>query len=88
MGSMHDVLNAFRSPKALVGIPEKWSGVLRASPKALCWYPAHISSQVRSACMQWFFLLGLRVTIPWKASALVQPAARCTTLTRHHVACE
>ncbi|CAL5222059.1 g4358 [Coccomyxa viridis] len=45
MGSMHDVLNAFRSPKALVGIPEKWSGVLRASPKALCWYPAHISSQ-------------------------------------------
>ncbi len=47
MGSIHDIMNAFRSHKTLVDIPSVWRRVIDSCSKALCWYHACISCQVR-----------------------------------------
>ena len=46
MGSIYDIMDAFRSHKGLIDIPDAWKRSLEESPEASCWYPAHISCQV------------------------------------------
>ena len=46
IGSICDIMDAFRSHKTLVDIPSIWRRAIGSSPKALCWYPARISCQV------------------------------------------
>ena len=47
MGRTSDIMNTFKTHKALIETPSAWRVVLESFPKATCWYPAQISSQVR-----------------------------------------
>ncbi len=46
MGRISDIMDSFKTHKALIDIPAAWRIVLASFPKATCWYPAQISSQV------------------------------------------
>ncbi len=48
MGSIRDILDAFRELESLVDIPKAWKEALDNSHKPTAWYPAHVSCQVCS----------------------------------------
>ena len=47
MGSLDDIMSAFRNLEGLVEVPQAWRTSLAESPTATCWFSAHISCQVR-----------------------------------------
>ncbi len=46
MGSIYDIMDAFRTVRPLIDIPDAWRMCFAETPEASCWYPAHISCQV------------------------------------------
>ncbi len=46
MGSVDNIMDAFRSLHVLVEVPTAWRTILEEQTNATCWYPAHISCQV------------------------------------------
>lgn len=47
MGSIYDIMDAFRTVRPLIDIPDAWRMCFEETPEASCWYPAHIGCQVR-----------------------------------------
>ena len=65
MGSIYDIMDAFRSVRPLIDIPDAWRMCFEETPEASCWYPAHINCQVRESAIGAALVNGLALaTMP------------------------